>query len=49
MSKKDIKSCLAKEALCEVHIPLPKEIHHLHYDIKKPNEQHQLDLLYMPF
>ena len=25
----------------------PKEIHHHHYDVTKPNEQHQFDLLYM--
>ena len=48
MSKKDIKSCLAKKALWQVYIPLPKEIHHPHYDVTKPNEQHQFDLVYMP-
>ena len=48
MSKKDIKSWLAIQALWQVHIPLPKEIHHRHYDVTKPNEQHQFDLLYMP-
>ena len=48
MSKKDIKSWLAIQALWQVHIPPPKEIHHRHYDVTKPNEQHQFDLLYMP-
>ena len=48
MSKKDIKSCLAKQVLWQVHIPSPKEIHHPHYDLTKPNKQHQFDLLYMP-
>ena len=48
MSKKDIKSWLAKQALWQVHIPPPKEIHHPHYDVTRPNEQHQFDLLYMP-
>ena len=48
MSKKDIKSWLAKEALSQVHIPPPKEIHYPNYDVTKPNEQHQFDLLYMP-
>ena len=48
ISKKDIKSCLAKQALWQVHIPPPKEIHHPNYDVTKPNEQHQFDLLYMP-
>ena len=48
MSKKDIKSWLAKQALWQVHIPSPKEIRHPHYDVTKPNEQHQFHLLYMP-
>ena len=48
MSKKDIKSWLAKQALWQVHIPPPKEINHPHYDVTKPNEQHQFDILYMP-
>ena len=48
MSKKDIKTWLATQALWQVHIPSPKEIHHPHYDVTKPNEQHQFDLLYMP-
>ena len=48
MSKKDIKSRLAKQALWQVHIPPPKEINHPHYDVTEPNKQHQFDLLYMP-
>ena len=48
MLKKDIKSWLAKKPLWKVHIPAPKEINHPHYDMAKPNEQHQFDLLYMP-
>ena len=48
MSRKDIRSWLAKQALWQIHIPVPKEIHHPHYDVTKPNEQHQFDLLYMP-
>ena len=47
MSKKDIKSWLAKQALWQVHIPPPEKIHHPHYDVTKPIEQHQFDLLYM--
>ena len=47
--KKDIKSCLVKQALWQVHIETPpKEIYQPHYDVAKPNEQHQFDLLYMP-
>ena len=48
LSNKDIKSWLAKQTLWQVHIPPPKEIQHPHYDVTKPNEQHQFDLLYMP-
>ena len=48
ISKIDIKSWLAKQALWQVHIPPPKEINQPHYDVTKPNEQHQFDLLYMP-
>ena len=48
MPRKDIRLWLAKQALWQVHIPPPKEIHHPHYDVTKPNEQHQFDLLYMP-
>ena len=49
MSRKDIKSWLAKQALWQVHIPPPKEINHPHYDLTKPNEQYQFYLLYMPY
>ena len=48
MPRKDIKLWLAKQALWQVHIPPPKEINRPHYDVTKPNEQHQFDLLYMP-
>ena len=29
-------------------MPPPKEIHHPHYDVTKPNEQQQFDLVHMP-
>ena len=48
MSKEDIRSWLAKQALWQVHIRPPKKIDHPHYDVAKPNEQHQFDLVYMP-
>ena len=47
MSRKYIRSWLAKQALCQVHIPVPKEMHHPLYDMTKSNEQHHFDLLYM--
>ena len=48
MSKNDIKSWLARQALWQVHAPTPKEIHHPYYNVRKPNEQHQFDLVHMP-
>ena len=48
MSRKDIRSWLAKQALWQVHIPPSKEVNYPHYDVTKRNEQHQFDLLYMP-
>ena len=48
MSKKDIKSWLAKPALWQVYIPPSKEINLPHYDVTVPNEQHHFDILYMP-
>ena len=48
IQRKDIRSWLAKQGLWKAHIPLSKEIHHPHYDVTKPNEQHQFDLVYMP-
>ena len=35
MSKKDVKSWLAKQALWQVHIPPPEEINHPHYDVQQ--------------
>ena len=48
ISKKEIESWLAKPALWQVHITLPKEINHPHYEMTKSNGQHQFDLLYVP-
>ena len=48
MLKKDIKLWLAKQSLRQVHIPPTKDINHPHYDVTKPNEQDQFDLIHMP-
>ena len=48
MSKKHIKSWLHKQALWQVHVPPPKKINHPHYDVTKPNKQHQFDLVHIP-
>lgn len=37
-----------KQTLWEIYILLPEEINHLHYEVTKPNEQHQFHLLYLP-
>ena len=47
MSKKDIKSWLPRQALWKVYILPPKEINHPHYNVTEPNEQHQLDIIYV--
>ena len=46
MSRKNIRSWLAKQALWQFRIQTP--IDHPHYDVTKPNEQHRFNLLYMP-
>ena len=48
MSQKDIKSWLSKQALWQIHIPPPKEIHHLHYHVTKLNENTSLICLICP-
>ena len=40
---------MAKQALLQVHIPLTKEVNHPHYELTKPNAQHQFDLLYVNY
>ena len=42
MSKKDIKSWLAKQALWQAHIPPSKEINHPHGDVKNPTSSLRL-------
>ena len=38
---------VSKTSSWQVYIPPPKEIQNPHYDMIKPNEQHQFELLYM--
>lgn len=47
--KKDVKSWLAKKVLWQLHILPPKEINHPHHDVTKSYEQHQFDLLRVPY
>ena len=39
---------VSKTSPWQGHVPPPKETHHPHYDVTRPNEQYQFDLLYMP-
>ena len=36
-----------KQALWQVHVPMPYQINHPRYDVTKPNEQQQFHLLYV--
>ena len=46
--KNVVRSWLAKQPLWQVHIPPLEEINHPHYDVTKPIEQLQFNLLYVP-
>ena len=48
ISRADIKSWLARQALWQVYSSHPKEINQPHYEVTKLSKQHQFDLLYMP-
>ena len=48
ISRADIKSLLARQALWQVYSSHPKEINQPHYEVTKLKEQHQYDLLYIP-
>ena len=45
---KVIKQWLSRQAFWQVHLPAPKRVDRLHYEVTTPNEMHQFDLLYMP-
>ena len=45
---KVIKQWLSQQAFWQVHLPAPKHIDRLHYQVTIPNEMHQSDLLHMP-
>ena len=44
---KVIKQWLSRQAFWQVHLPAPKRVDRLHYQVTTPNELHQFDLLYM--
>ena len=45
---KAVKQWLSRQAFWQVHLPAPKHVDRLHYQVTIPNEMHQFDLLYMP-
>ena len=48
ISRKNVKEWLAKQALWQVHLHVPKQVDHPHVTVKVPNQQHQFDVLFMP-
>ena len=45
---KTVKQWLSWQAFWQVHLPAPKRVDRLYYQVIIPNEMHQFDLLYMP-
>ena len=45
---KTVKQWLSRQPFWQVHLPAPKRVDRLHYQVTIPNEMHQFDLLYMP-
>ena len=39
---------LTRQAYWQIHQPAPKEVQRPHFQVAKPNQLHQFDLLYMP-
>ena len=42
------KEWLSRQAYWQIHQPAPKVVQRPHYQVAKPNQLHQFDLLYMP-
>ena len=45
---KTVRQWLSRQAFWQVHLPAPKRVDRLHYQVTISNEMHQFDLLYMP-
>ena len=46
--RKNVKEWIARQALWQVYLPIPKRVDRPHFTVKVPNQQHQFDILYMP-
>ena len=45
---KVVKQWLSRQAFWQVHLPAPKRVDRLHYQVTIPNDMHQFAMLYMP-
>ena len=48
VSPKEAKDWLKKQAIWQIYLPAPRYIPRQKFDISKPNETHQADLLFLP-
>ena len=48
MNELDAKKWLEKQIVWQVYLPPPSYIPRPHYEISKPNQIHQADLLFLP-
>ena len=48
VSKEVAKAWLEKQAMWQIFLPAPKYVPRPRFDVKKPNEVHQADLLFLP-
>lgn len=48
LTKDKVKTWLEKQAIWQVYLPPPKNIPRPKFDVTKPNEVHQADLLFLP-
>lgn len=48
VSRKQAISFLTHQALWQVHLPPPKHIRHIHFDVTEPNKLHKADLMFLP-
>jgi len=48
IDKNIVKNWLEKQALWQIYLPPPNYIPRYHWNISKPNEIHQADLLFLP-
>ena len=48
VSEDEAKRWLEKQALWQIYLPAPKYIPRPHWNVEKPNQIHQADLLFLP-